>query len=138
MSSRTPLTPVLLAASALEASPELSEETREQIRVIRRNVELETQLIDDLLDMTRVSKGKLAVKLRKADVETLVERSIQVVQERAKIKGVQIHLLEEASNCQAHVDRRRLKQVFWNLLSNAVKLHFEWRTDSCQAYESVA
>ncbi|MEI6714186.1 MAG: chemotaxis protein CheB [Verrucomicrobiota bacterium] len=118
---RTPLTPVLLTASALEQSVNLSEEVRQQIQLIRRNVELEAQLIDDLLDLTRARKGKLSVKLLSSNVCALIEQSIEIVQCRAQTKGVAIRFVDDAVNCQVLADKRRLKQVFWNLLNNGVK-----------------
>ena len=64
---RTPLTPVLTSVFALEQTDDLSEETRASLQMIRRNVELEARLIDDLLDLTRISKGKVQLNLEEVD-----------------------------------------------------------------------
>jgi two-component system CheB/CheR fusion protein len=120
---RTPLTPVLLAASALEIRPDLPEEIRQEVSMIRRNVGLEAQLIDDLLDLTRVAQGKLAVRLAATQVLSILEKALRVVEDSAKMKGVRIELLSSPADrgCMVHVDAIRMQQVFWNLMSNAIK-----------------
>src|SRR5205814_597204 len=69
---RTPLAPVLMAAAALEENPELPEPVRSDLSMIRRNVELEARLIDDLLDLTRISRGKLALHPEPVDVHAVI------------------------------------------------------------------
>lgn len=120
---RTPLTPVLLAASALESREDLPEDIRQEVGMIRRNVGLEAQLIDDLLDVTRVAQGKLSVNFASTRVLPLLERSIRVVEDAAKSKGVQLELVTTPIDleCIVTVDPVRLQQVFWNLMSNAIK-----------------
>ena len=69
---RTPLTPVLMTISALEHDPQLSAEVREDLGMMRRNIELETKLIDDLLDITRVTSGKLPLEIAPVDLNEAV------------------------------------------------------------------
>ena len=115
---RTPLTPVMLTASQLERSPELPEAFREDIRTIRRNVELEARLIDDLLDLTRVTHGKLELALEPTDVHELLMRVIDIC---CPGGAGQLQLDLAAPRAVVSADAARLQQVFWNLLSNAVK-----------------
>src|SRR5437660_400461 len=69
---RTPLTPVLMCAAALEGESALQPEYREQLGMMRRNVELEARLIDDLLDLTRISRGTLQLQLEPTNVDPRV------------------------------------------------------------------
>ena len=75
---RTPLTPVMLIVSLLENEPTLSKETLEEVRTMKRHVELEARLIDDLLDLTRVTRGKLSLALENADIHDLIKRSFDL------------------------------------------------------------
>src|ERR1700749_5141491 len=69
---RTPLNPVLMTATALESDPALPPEVRAQLAVVRRNVEFEPRLIDDLLDITRISRGKLTIAAAPTDLHQLL------------------------------------------------------------------
>jgi signal transduction histidine kinase len=115
---RTPLTPVLLATTLLEGSSELPRHLMEHTQMIRRNVELEARLIDDLLDLTRISRGKLQLNLSTADVHEVLLRAVEICcAERAGDLVLEL----AASRHHAHGDPARLQQVFWNLIRNAVK-----------------
>ncbi|RYD31216.1 MAG: PAS domain-containing protein, partial [Verrucomicrobiaceae bacterium] len=83
---RTPLTPVLLSAMMIESEPELPEGIREQVVSIRRNVELEARLIDDLLDVTRISHGKLRLDQAQADVHELLGHALELVEHSSNAK----------------------------------------------------
>lgn len=115
---RTPLTPVMLTASMLEASPELPEHFRNDMSMIRRNVDLEARLIDDLLDLTKVTRGKLELDLEIADIHLLIRRALAICCPQA---DREFDLKFDATQTQVRADPARLQQVFWNLLSNAVK-----------------
>ncbi|HEX6900934.1 MAG TPA: CHASE domain-containing protein [Thermoanaerobaculia bacterium] len=123
---RTPLTPVLAVLSTLESRLDRghlpSGELREGLGRIRRNVELEARLIDDLLDLTRISRGKLELKREMADLRDVLEHALETSfgplpsQERPRL------LLDlAAGDHRLWADAPRLTQVFWNLLSNALK-----------------
>ena len=118
---RTPLTPVLLAAEALEANSNLPTDLRDDVQAIRRNVQLEARLIDDLLDLTRISRGKLVLQLQLCDVHSLLAAAISVC--KSDIAARRITLTTDFQAEQQHVqgDPPRLEQVFWNLIKNAVK-----------------
>lgn len=117
---RTPLTPVLAVVCAPEP-PGLSPEMTADLQMIRRNIELETRLIDDLLDLTRVSRGKLAIDLRPLDAHDVVRRSAEVCMGILSEKRLHLRMRLEASHHHVRGDFARLQQVFWNLLRNAIK-----------------
>jgi CheY-like chemotaxis protein/anti-sigma regulatory factor (Ser/Thr protein kinase) len=120
---RTPLTPVLAAASyVIGNAAELSrEEILEEIGTIRRNVLLEAQLIDDLLDLTRISRGKIELRFEAVDVHAAIEQAIEICREDIINKGLVISSQLRAKDHWVWADPTRIRQVFWNLLTNAVK-----------------
>ena len=118
---RTPLTPVLMSAAMLETDATLDPEQREQLAMMRRNVELEARLIDDLLDLTRITRGKLELHRGSADIHALLKHTEQIVRSDARDKGVALHLRLEARDHMSSGDAARLHQVFWNMVKNAIK-----------------
>jgi PAS domain S-box-containing protein len=118
---RTPLTPVLLRVAALARSPDLPEKLRADLRMIQRNVELEAKLIDDLLDLTRVSRGKLSLHFEATDVHALLEHVVAICSEGIEVRSLGIDLEPGAAERHVWADSARLQQVFWNLIKNAVK-----------------
>lgn len=118
---RTPLTPVLMTVQLLEKDASLKEDVREALATVRRNVELEARLIDDLLDLTLVSRGKLALNLQDVDLHVLVRQAMEICSPEAEEKGVRLVLDAESAKSRTRGDPARLQQVFWNLIKNAVK-----------------
>jgi signal transduction histidine kinase len=118
---RTPLSPVLMSLGALEQEADLSPRIMAQIRMMRRNVELEVRLIDDLLDLSRVANGKLRLELRQVGVHEVLSHAMDVCQADAQAKGLTVELEAGAANDMVEADGGRLEQVFWNLLRNAIK-----------------
>lgn len=118
---RTPLSPVLLLADAEANNPDLPDEVRAKFSIIRKNVNLEARLIDDLLDLTRISRGKLQLNRIRCNVHRIIEDAISNVQGDAHERG--ISMIEEltASDLEVLGDPVRLQQVIWNVLRNAVK-----------------
>ena len=118
---RTPLTPALIAASYLAEHEDLQPEFREEVAAIWRNVQLEAHLIDDLLDVTRIARGKLEMHHEAVDAHCLVQTAVQIAQKDMLEK--QIELVTDLRAIQHYVwaDPVRIQQVFWNLLNNAVK-----------------
>jgi signal transduction histidine kinase/HAMP domain-containing protein len=118
---RTPLTPVLASALALESEPELPKEIHESLQMIRRNVELEARLIDDLLDLTRIGSGKVQLNFEVVDAHTLLQNALEICQAEIDRKHVTRSLNLGAQNVHMRADPARLQQIFWNLINNAVK-----------------
>lgn len=118
---RTPLTPVLIAATALEEDFRLPGEVREQLAMMRRNIELEARLIDDLLDITRISRGKLTIQPVAADVHQLLESTVDIVRSDELGREVSVVFGLDAAHHHVMADPARLQQVFWNLVKNALK-----------------
>ena len=118
---RTPLTPVLASALALESEPELPKEIHESLQMIRRNVELEARLIDDLLDLTRIDQGKVQLNFEVVDAHTLLQNALDICQAEIDRKSLARALNLGARKVHMRADPARLQQIFWNLINNAVK-----------------
>jgi signal transduction histidine kinase len=119
---RTPLTPVLMCATALEHEESIEPELRAQLSMIRRNVQLEARLIDDLLDLTKIARGTLRlVGSKPIDVHSLLAHTKEIVENDARQKSVQLDFELLASEHHIRGDATRLHQVFWNLVKNAIK-----------------
>ncbi len=118
---RTPLTPVLLSAAALREDARLPLEVRGQMAMIERNIALEARLIDDLLDLTRITRGKFRVETEACDAHSLLSHAVDIVRDDARAKNLVIDLDLAAQHFGVIGDPARLQQVFWNLLKNAVK-----------------
>lgn len=118
---RTPLTPVLMAASAIEKDQLLPSEFKADISMIRRNVELEARLIDDLLDLTTISNGKVQLQSRSVNANELVIQADLIVRSELEPTHPRVALDLQAKNAHVEGDSTRMQQIFWNLLKNAVK-----------------
>ncbi len=118
---RTPLSPALINAADLENDPSLPDHVREKLTVIRRNIQLEARLIDDLLDVTRISSGKLQVHPVLTDVHELLRHAQETLAQEIRDKRIEVRMELEALETCVHADPARLLQVLWNLLKNAVK-----------------
>jgi PAS domain S-box-containing protein len=131
---RTPLTPVLAVISGLEASGRLPAELRGDIAMVRRNIELEARLIDDLLDVTRISRGKLELQRQELELRQVLEHAIRTSCGEEVAAGRLRLVAELADGHRLWADAPRLTQVFWNLLSNAVKFTPEGGTISVRSW----
>ena len=118
---RTPLTPVLLSAAALREDGRLPLEVRGQMAMIERNIALEARLIDDLLDLTRITRGKFRLQTESCDAHSLLSHAVDIVRDDARAKNIELDLDLAAERSGVPGDPARLQQVFWNLLKNAVK-----------------
>ncbi len=118
---RNPLSPVIAMVGELEASASQSDEMRAALEVIRRNVELEARLIDDLLDVTRIAKGKLQLAFETVSVHEILHRALEICREEITQKPLGIEFRLRAGEVYVEGDPARLQQVFWNLIKNSVK-----------------
>lgn len=118
---RTPLNPVLLVAGEAERNPDLPPAVRADFAAIRRNIELEARLIDDLLDLTRITRGKLRLERQVLDAHELLRACVGFVHPDIEAHGLQFTLGLNATEHWVEADPVRLQQVFWNVLRNAVK-----------------
>jgi len=118
---RTPLTPVISALESLEIGPTRTEDTKASLAMIRRNIELETQLIDDLLDFTRISRDKMQLRFVPIDAHQAVSNVVEICRAEARAKRLHVHLNLRAKTCHVTADAAKFQQIIWNLLKNAIK-----------------
>ncbi|MBN3810557.1 response regulator [Paraburkholderia sp. Ac-20347] len=118
---RTPLTPVLAGTRLLEQIPGLPDAARTGVLMIRRNIELEARLIDDLLDLTRVANGKLSLALDVVDVHEVIDAVLDLFHSEIQIKQQDVHVELRAQHHYVSGDRARMQQMLWNLVRNAAK-----------------
>jgi PAS domain S-box-containing protein len=118
---RTPLMPVLMSAEALAADLSLPPPVRGELEMIRRNVEVEKRLIDDLLDLTRIARGKMQLNCQATDVHQVIQHALSAVKEEIRGKSLQLTADLRAAERLVWGDSGRLQQVFSNLLKNAAK-----------------
>ncbi|MDB6169637.1 MAG: Histidine kinase [Verrucomicrobia bacterium] len=118
---RTPLNPALMATVALEQTKKLPPHVRSGLALIRRNIELEAHLIDDLLDLTRIAKGKLELQPGPMDLHNVVKRAMEICASDAEEKRLRFNLHLDALETMTTGDAVRLQQAVWNLIRNAIK-----------------
>jgi len=118
---RSPLTPVIAMVGELEAEVPNSRPVKEALEVVRRNVELEARLIDDLLDITRISKGKLQLSFEPISIHQILHRAYEISHDEIDAKNLEVTFQLRASRPYVDGDPARLQQVFWNLIKNSVK-----------------
>jgi len=118
---RTPLTPVLLLACEARDAAETPPHLRETFEEIRQNLELEARLIDDLLDVMRIIRGKMPYHFEVHDVHALIHRTIEICRSDSDSKKLAIIAELKAVDHHVNADGARLQQVLWNLIKNAVK-----------------
>src|SRR6266513_1975387 len=118
---RTPLTPVVAALETLDTEPSQEEESKTALAMIRRNVELEIQLIDDLLDFTRIAKDKLQLRFGPVDAHLAISNSVEICRAEADSRRLRVHLNLRANTHHVAADAAKFQQIVWNLLKNAIK-----------------
>ena len=118
---RTPLTPVLAALDIMEAESTRSEDAKVSLAMIRRNVELESHLIDDLLDLTPISKDKLQLKFEPIDAHQCIANVVEICTTEAAARKLRVNVELRAGAHHVEADAAKFQQIIWNLLKNAIK-----------------
>ena len=118
---RTPLTPVLAGVELLEQKINVNGEFKGTIDIIRRNIELEARLIDDILDLTAIAKGKINLDIGTVDIHAAVRCALDIFKTEIAHKKLRVHSNLAAVEHYARADDSRLMQVFWNVIKNAIK-----------------
>jgi signal transduction histidine kinase/CheY-like chemotaxis protein/PAS domain-containing protein len=118
---RTPLSAILGWSQVLRLKSASASDLDEGLRTIERNARIQVQLVEDLLDMSRITSGKLRLDLQPVAAETFVENAIATVRPAAEAKGVRVETVLDPGAGTVLGDVHRLQQVVWNLLANAIK-----------------
>jgi signal transduction histidine kinase/ActR/RegA family two-component response regulator len=118
---RTPLNAILGWSNVLRSGKVGEKEMRSGLETIERNARSQTQIIDDLLDMSRIISGKVRLDVQRIDLQEILREAIQTVQAAADAKGIRIHHVLDPLAGPVSGDPNRLQQVFWNLLNNSIK-----------------
>jgi PAS domain S-box-containing protein len=118
---RTPLTAILGWAHMLRTGQSGGNDSLKALETIERNARAQAQLIDDLLDVSRIITGKLRLDVRPVDPNSFIETAVEAVRPAAEAKGVRVQKIMDTGVVSVSGDPVRLQQVVWNLLSNAVK-----------------
>jgi PAS domain S-box-containing protein len=113
---RTPLTPVLAEVSAMIADPATPAPFRPFLEMTHRNVELEARLIDDLLDLNRIGRGKLRLARKVVDIHRAIRQALEICRPGIRSAGLTLEVDLGASQHHAAVDPARFQQVIWNLI----------------------
>src|SRR5256714_12219402 len=118
---RTPLTPILIWAGGMVNDPSLPPEIDEGLQMICRNIDLKARPTDNLLDLTRIARGKLKLHHRKSDAHHLLGNPLQIVRDEILSRKLKLAVDLKARDHLVLADEPRLQQGFWNLLKNASK-----------------
>ena len=129
-----PLTPVLTWAGRIAEQSDLRPDVQQGLKMVRGNVELEMRLIEDMLDLTRIARGKLTLQLRKADAHELLQSALEIVRSDIEQRHLTPFVALTASRHELIADTPRLEQVFWSVLHNACKFTPENGTISVRSY----
>jgi PAS domain S-box-containing protein len=118
---RTPLSPIATAAHLLERTATVPPKYQNLLPMIQRNVALEARLIEDLLDLTAISAGKVSLRPKPVDMHDLVRVVADMLEAQLREKGQHLRLHLNAPSARVQADEARMQQVLWNLLRNAIK-----------------
>jgi PAS domain S-box-containing protein len=118
---RTPLNAILGWSLILNRSPLDSDDAKQGLAAIERNARAQTQMIEDLLDMSRIISGKVRLDVQKTLLADVVAQAVQSVRPSAEVKGVRLITVLDPHAGPIAGDAGRLQQVVWNLLTNAIK-----------------
>jgi len=138
---RTPLNAILGWASLLRSQKLNADKTAHAVEIIERNARSQTQLIEDLLDVSRIIRGQLRLNINSVDLNQIIETALDTVRPAAEAKSIQLESCLKPATGSINGDPDRLQQIVWNLLSNAIKftppqgrvtIYLEWVNNSVQ------
>jgi len=118
---RTPLTPVLAALDAMRTERQSPVEIDVTLAMMRRNIELESQLIDYLLDLTRITKNKMQLDVQPLDAHQALRNVVEMCASEANGKNLRVRLDLDARDFRVMADPAKFQQIIWNLFKNAIK-----------------
>ena len=118
---RTPLNPILLAVSSMLERQVAPEEVRANLAMIRQNVNLQARLIDDLLDVMRIVRGKMPLHWEVVDAHVLIDQAVQICRSEVFGGGLTLEFDLAAGHHHLNADPARLQQLLWNLVKNSLK-----------------
>ncbi len=118
---RTPLSPILSWVRMLRDGALDPVQVQRALEVIERNARMQAQLIEDLLDVSRIVEGKLRLHVRPVALAGIVENAVETVRAAADAKEIRLQVVLDSGAAMVAGDPDRLQQIVWNLLSNAVK-----------------
>jgi PAS domain S-box-containing protein len=118
---RTPLSPILAWVRMLSEGKLSAEQRERALKVIERNAWAQAQIIEDLLDVSRIVEGKMHLQVRMVVLQDVIESALDTIRTAADAKGIRVHAMLDSTTPPIAGDPDRLRQVLWNLLSNAVK-----------------
>ena len=118
---RTPLNAILGWAQVLRRGPQPGGDYQKGLETIKRNARVQTQLIEDLLDMSRITSGKLRLDVQPLQPVSFIEAAVETVRPAADAKGIRLECFLDPGAGPISGDPGRLQQIVWNLLSNAIK-----------------
>jgi signal transduction histidine kinase/CheY-like chemotaxis protein len=118
---RTPLNAILGWSQVLRSGPREESDYLKGLETIERNARVQTQLIEDLLDMSRITSGKLRMDVQRLHPMALIESAVETVSPAALARGIRLETFLDPAAGPISGDPGRLQQVVWNLLSNAIK-----------------
>ena len=133
-----PLTPVLIWTGRAAEQPDLRPELQQGLKMVHGNVELEVRLIEDMLDLTRLARGRLKLQLRRADAHELLLSAMEIVRSDMEDRHLKPSVALAASRHEMVADAPRLEQVFWNVFRNACKFTPENGVVSVRSYNPNA
>lgn len=122
---RTPLTPVLVAAQSLEQDPLLPRAFHSEVAMIRRNIELEARLIDDLLDLTKIVRGKVDLRTTELQIDSILDGVMEICEPDLNEGRITLTLMISPNLPRVRGDPVRIQQILWNIVRNAIKFTSE-------------
>jgi PAS domain S-box-containing protein len=139
---RTPLNAILGWSKLLQTRTFSQAKTSDALAIIERNATLQVQLIEDLLDISRILQGKLTLNITKINLESTILSALETMHLAAETKLIEVSTIFEADVGQVMGDSTRLQQVVWNLVSNAVKFtprggKIEVRLEQADGYAQI-